>query len=369
MKVHFITDPTNGCGFVRAVLPAAALSELGHDVSMIDGNKGFSVPEDTDAIILGRIVTGDYMGTLLNLRRQGVKVVYDLDDAMDLVEPTNAVYSFAISNLESYFFLLGQCDLVTVTTEDLKNHLRQFVPPSTEIAVLPNCVAPSRWKMRQGGNKIPHIGFAGSNSHLRDVLPVLEALRRLQMEPIKFDFTLFGFSSSHENFETYYADNMKAVARFPKGIFAENLGNVQKALSRIEYRWEKAVPIDKYAHRLADLNFDLGICAVRESDFNRYKSSLKAYEYGMVGTEVMCSEEKPYTDDMRGLVDFSPHTADGWYASIKDWLTHWVPDRALKETSPLKEWILEERNIHTASKLYEEAFRSVVGQDISRENA
>lgn len=358
MRIFCIEDFTNGCAEVRSRLPLAYLAKKGHDFSWYRGEDGGFDPSEWDMVLSGRVVGGDVEAGFTMMKRHGLKIVYDIDDALELVEASNPAFVVTVASVNRYLFMLRNSDLVTTTNPKLAHHLRQFVPHETPIAVLPNCIDPEAWRTRAGGNARPRIGFAGSNSHMRDLYPVLEAVKDLQDEGLTFDFVVFGMSHTHENVEDWAADNRKVLEKYPDTLFGDALEGFRTRLQAISHEWATSVAPQAYPARLAALNLDLGICAVRDSDFNRFKSCVKAYEYAMVGTEVMCSDNDPYRSELTGLVPLIEHTREGWKIALRRYLLKTGPE-GYTDVRRLNEWVLRERNIETSGALWEEAYNGL----------
>ncbi len=358
MRLHWLDDVSTGCGHVRVTLPMHELARRGHKCAVAYGQ--FTIQHrQWDAIVLGRLVTGSIKNVLPELRQQGIKLIYDIDDALDLLEPENLAYGHVMANISGYFNLLRSADLVTVTTRELAAHARTFVPEATDIAVLPNCIRADEWPPRAAGNTLPRIGFTGSHSRLGDLRWLLEAIRALQANGLrdKFDFVVFGISSTHDSFEDFYRYCRNTPAYATQARLMEAIEEIRALLAGIAHRWERAVPIDSYPRQLAALNLDLGLCPLRRTDFNRHKSCLKAYEYAMVGTEVMCSRATPYADelpeDVFSMVDGS---TVAWCDAIAAWLNGFSAAGNIAKARAQRQWVLEHRTIEKNGHLWEVAY-------------
>ena len=75
-------------------------------------------------------------------KKNGIRIVFDTDDALDLVPPENLNYKAVQSRLPLYEFLLRSADVVTTTTDTLASHLRKWNP---NVTVIPNSVDPDEW--------------------------------------------------------------------------------------------------------------------------------------------------------------------------------------------------------------------------------
>ena len=360
MRIYWIDNPQTGGGHVRTTMPMQELVRRGHTCTLGYGQFNIDVGS-WDLLVLGRLVQGGILDALPALRGAGVKIVYDVDDALDLLEPDNPSYVFLARNIEPYFRMLGSADLITASTVEIARHVSLFVPQGRPIVVLPNCVDARAWPQRRGENRVPRLGFAGGNSHLGDLCCVLEAVAELQRadRAERFEFVVFGISSEHASFEEYYADCSARVMRTLHPIFGETLTRVRELLAGIRHTWVRGVPVADFARRLSEVNLDLGLCPLRASHFNRFKSCLKAYEYAMVGTEALCSCSRPYTDELPpGVFPLVPHNAAAWHDAIQAWLSD--PSGRRDRTAAQRAWVLQNRTIETRSHLWEEAFRPLL---------
>ena len=364
MRIYWIDNMTTGCGHVRTMLPMQELMQRGHACTV--GYPRFSLDTgDWDAIALGRLVLGEIRDALPEIKRRGLKVIYDIDDALDLLEPDNPVYPHIMANIDVYYQMLRSAALVSVTTRELAEHAHKFVPDSARIVVLPNCIREDEWRMREGGNAVPRIGFAGGNSHLRNLCVLLEAIRMLQRNGFgdRFEFVLFGISSAHDSFEEYYDANISVTARAPQTIFRESLAAVRDLLAQVSHTWERSVSVQSYPERLSALNLDLGLCPIRPTDFNRFKSCLKAYEYSMVGTEVMCARAKPYVDELPAtLFPLVAHDEKSWHNVIADWIRGYSSSRTTAAARAQRDWVVGHKTIQRNIRLWETVFPELIEQ-------
>lgn len=309
MRILSFGHGSSGCWWVRIKTPLEQLAKK-HAVILTDGKKQMplncwqivifnNIVADIEVIEDGKEKKTTLKKMVEDFKKNGSKIVYDIDDAME-VHPHKDDFGGVIDkNMDSYWYLLKNADLVTVTTKQLKKHISKFT--KRPIAVLPNCITPQLFPQRKKSDKIK-IGFAGSTSHIPDldiVMPAIEKLRK------KY------------------------------GIYFETLG-FQKGF----YKWKKPVPIDKYYQAVADLGADIGICPLKESVFNQNKSPLKFLEYSMVGSMVLASNRYPYKGEMK----------DEWLVDDDKWeetLEKYILDKKLREKTAKeqKEWVLANRDI------------------------
>src|SRR5262245_39542318 len=150
MRVFFL----NGSGslYVRAQLPMAELARRGHRCELASRADWSLRPSDWDVIVAGNVALGDeHLG---GLRGQRAKLVYDVDDAVDLVEPQNPAYPQVRQHLDRHFAMLRAAHLVAASTPALAAHLRTQAPAETPVVVLPNSVRRESWRERRGRNAL-----------------------------------------------------------------------------------------------------------------------------------------------------------------------------------------------------------------------
>ena len=99
MRITFIATDSEGTGYYRSQLPAAALIKAGHEVKVIDyfvcaNNAPPEVTEWPEAVIFSR----QFDERLLTLQRQlqdkSIKVIYDTDDILEYILPGHPAWSF-----------------------------------------------------------------------------------------------------------------------------------------------------------------------------------------------------------------------------------------------------------------------------------
>ncbi len=349
MKIVFIDDENTGCYYVRTKVYADELKRLGHEVLVANGKDMPDNLLDYDVFCFNRTGEGNFTLAFDYLRMNGKVISYDTDDAIELVEPTNVVYHQARSLLQNYYYMLNETHVITTTTETLGNTLATHTP--RPIYVFPNCINVDEWKERPKENKKLRIGFAGSNSHISDVIPMIEGIIQLQ-EEIDFDFYMFGMSMNHSTLKDWANENYNKIQN-PKHPFYKAMLELEAKCKKIKnFHWIQAVKIGEYRYKLSELDFDIGLAPVLDTKFNRNKSELKLLEYAMVGTPCIGSNNKPYTGTPTVLVENNPKA---WYNGIKELAIN----KELREkiAQEQKDWVLKNRDIklwgHQRIKLYE----------------
>ncbi|MDE2439012.1 MAG: hypothetical protein KGN01_06530 [Patescibacteria group bacterium] len=288
------------------------LEKRGHTIYNVSENQKIKL-SDFDVLRLARGYEGNYLEIIMAAKSNGLKIVYDTDDAIDLVPRTNIFYDQCVKGYPSYYTLLRMCDAVTCTTQELADHLKKLT--DAPITVLPNCLDFTEFKMGNPPlNDIKRIGFAGSNTHIVDILPALDALIELQND-YDFEFYLFGFSETDE-WKEWVWRNYGALNSYPNHPFRIALEHFEKKIKKIEkqrIKWIPAVKIDSYFESLSNLKLDIGLCPLIDDPFNRCKSPIKAMEYSICGTLPIYSSIPPF----HGISDtFIDNDKESWVTSI-----------------------------------------------------
>jgi O-antigen biosynthesis protein len=341
LKICLLTETQSGCYKWRSAIPAKYLAQRGHQVQILSNQTHYDAP---DVLVLYRAHYPQAVKVVEWCKQNQIRIVFDTDDALDLVPPENLNYKAVQSRLPLYEFLMRSADVITTTTETLASYLRKWNP---NVTVIPNSVDPEEWTPLPRSGE-PRIGWTGSPTHFADLALALDAVREVQKK-IPFTFVLQGICK-----ETTL-EELTAVLRDAHGeaLFQTPLGRSIKhfmtKLSGIRYEFHPNVPIHQHPQKVCDLRLDVGIAPLIDDAFNQNKSCIKYYEYAMSGAVTLASHVLPYSAEV-------PITAknnrDAWKRRLEEVLQ---TDRA-KLWREQRDWVLTNRNIETNVALWEKAF-------------
>jgi hypothetical protein len=202
-------------------------------------------------------------------RAESVPILYHIDDDLlaipvDIGEKKHAFHN-APERLDAVRSLLGEADLVYVSTERLKARLAEHV---LEVPLRAGPVYCSGHVIRRAmpgpARKVGYMASADHAHNLTMILPAIEAL--LERNP-QIVFELFG-----------------SIPRPPE-------------LMRFGDRISSAPPIANYENFLqefARFEWDIGICPLNPIPFNLMKANTKWVEYTSVGAAVVASRGGVY---------------------------------------------------------------------------
>jgi glycosyltransferase involved in cell wall biosynthesis len=312
MKIVSHQSRNNACFWYREKIPFDALNRKGFKTS--HASDGEPVDWDVDCMHFSRGYPPPIEKIVYALKEQGIKIWYDLDDAMDLVDKKNPFYFVTKTYMSTVYLLLHEADFITVATPALKEHIETLTKKPVE--VFGNFLNPTEWKERKESGEKLRIGFAGSASHLEDVnfiLPVIEELQK------KYDFTfvVMGFDIGAKDADDYRERNKKQLDQLwdvhPVGIEVEKFVN---GLNKVKHEWADGCRWELYPRKLAELGLDIALCPLLDTPFNRNKSAIKFYENAYIGTPVICSNVTPFKEEIpgKGCVD---NEFAAWYDAIE----------------------------------------------------
>ncbi len=350
MNIFLLTETHSGCYKWRGAIPAKYLRRRGHQVQILSSDSaGCEAP---DVMVFYRAHFQEGVKMMDWCKRNGIRVVFDTDDALDLVPPENLNYGAIRQRLDLYGTLLCTADVVTTTTETLAAHLRKTNP---NVVVVPNSVDPEEWAVQPPARNGPvRIGWTGSPTHFADLMVVLDAVRELQRK-YDFQFVLQGLCMERTIEELY--ENL--LAQVGKKFFETALGRVIKhfiaKLSGIRYEFHPNVPVESHARKVCELALDIGIAPLLDNSFNRHKSCIKYYEYAMAGAVTVASHTVPYSEEV-------PITAknnrDSWKQKL-ELVLDGDRDSMWREQ---RDWVLAHRNIETTVESWERVLGGVDGK-------
>lgn len=343
MNFFFLTETESGCYKWRAAIPAKYLRQRGHTVQIF--SKTVESAEAPDVLVVFRTHYPDVLKLVSWCKSNGIRVVFDTDDALDLVPRENVNYQGMKERQTLYKTLLEQSDLVTTTTTNLADNLRNW---NRNVAILPNSVDPDEWHVapRQEGIR---IGWTGSATHFHDLAVALDAVREVKKKRA-FTFVLQGICSEDTIDDFYLFHSTLSGRDFEQSPFGKSVKRMLTKLAGMDYEFHPMVEVGEHSRKVCDLALDVGIAPLVDDPFNRNKSCIKYYEYAMAGAVTLASHVLPYSEE----VPITAKNNQSWWRERIEYLLD--ADRAalLREQ---REWVLANRNMQRNVELWEKAYR------------
>lgn len=293
-----------------------------------------------DIIWFGRNISENIINSAEELQKLGKKIILDLDDNVFDISPWSAHYeTFGTEEVsidgkavwkdkininipanrarqEQYKKFLSIASAVSVTTPVLMD---QYKPYAKKIFVFPNAIDMKAWDCKQTLQRDPNkirIFWQGGVSHYEDFWEIIEVIPEITKKYPQVQWVMMGASWEH----------------------------FWKDIPKDRYEYLDWVHIEGYPYRMQLVGADIGICPLRDTSFNRCKSSIKYYEHAALGIPTVASNMSPYADDIED-------GKTGYLASSKD---EWI-----EKLSRLIEDPVERNRIGGEAKRYVERERSV----------
>lgn len=257
------------------------------------------------------------------IQSEGVKTLMEVDDNYLIPPPivpnmrkawqTTVRRSFERGETgyshQAHRWLLPSIDGLICSTEELANRYEPLVPAG--VYVCPNSVDPADWPRPRvlEEERVPAVGYAGSDSHFYDLFLVNRALDYAHRNGAKL--VKFG---AHGN-----------TWRWPHE----------------QINWTN--DLNEYRQSLQVI--DIGLCPVKRSDWHDCKSDIKAMEYLMAGVLPIVQADSPCYRDWLDLVP-SASTEKQWERAMKEVLS-WSSDERRAVWRKAYDWLLEHKTIHS----------------------
>lgn len=290
VRVLYYATMSKASSFYRCLLPMYALNMGGRAVAHASSARFGREALDYDVVVVQIDNSPSALEFVIALQNQGKKVVYEIDDAFDAMEPWHPQYASygQPARQEAIRAMMAQTDAVQVSTRWLADRYR---PHAKRIEVVPNMVELASWpradRLRRDG--LFKVLWAGSPSHSGDlelIVPVME--RFLKAHP---DARLVLFGQEIRD------------ARLPAGQ-VENIP------------W---CEFEEYPFRLAEIDADVAIAPLADVPFNHGKSNLRVLQYWATGYPVVASNVGPYAEALlrRGKDGILCNNAEGWSMALE----------------------------------------------------
>lgn len=289
VRVLYYATLSKPSAFYRCIQPMYALNMGGRAVAHASNARFGREALEYDVVVIQIDNSPSALEFVLALQAQGKRVVYEIDDAFDCLEPWHPQYASygQPARQEAIRAMMAQVDAVQVSTKWLAE---RYAPHAKRIHVVPNMVELATWpradRLRKDG--LFKVLWAGSPSHSGDldlIIPVMEK-----------------FLGSHKDARLVLFGQEIKDARLPSG-------QVQN-ISWCEF--------EEYPSRLAEIDADVALAPLADVPFNYGKSNLRILQSWATGYPIIASNVGPYADacgstDSGILCD----TSEEWLASLE----------------------------------------------------
>ena len=227
MKIKiFSSVPQGACSFYRSA-PVIMLNQLDDTINASYAEKiDWNFMVGVDCVFFERTESQDIFRALEKIKAMHIPIWSDYDDDLFNLPDDNLAYEHYSKKeiKESIIGCIGISDVVTVTTESLKQKFLQFNP---NIVVIPNSFNDYNYRLDKtvGENRI--INWRGSTTHRRDILTVANAMTQISRE--KQDW-VFSFIGSNMEFITDKLVNVKQINEMPVSTYFEFLDQLSLAI-------------------------------------------------------------------------------------------------------------------------------------------
>lgn len=260
----------SGCDYHRVVMPFSHAD----------------IEAKTDVLVFNRIYSQG-ADEVLKLKRQGVKIVVDLDDFYQL-NPEHYLAHLYEPNTRTIVEMIKLADVVIVTTEYLAYKVRHI---NNNVVVIRNALPfdEGQFTLTNDRSSGTPIVWAGGASHEPD----------LRLLSNTFD------------------DSLLSIAGYEASasVTGQEWIKIRRSLPNAQYK-PAVKSLDSYmtvydSHALV-------IAPLVDNDFNNCKSNLKVLEAGAKGIPIVCSKVLPYFNPVDArAVTFAESKAEWHYEVVK----------------------------------------------------
>ena len=222
-------------------------------------------------------------------------------------------------NLENIVTMLGQADLITCTTEYLKERIIA-ISGNTNIEVLPNAIDFRHWKKWDlKKHKEIRIGWTGGATHYIDWYTIKDGLQ--------------------EVFKKY--DNLKLVLQGCKW---------NGTIKDLPYEYYDWIDFEGHPYKSASMDFDIAIIPLKDTLFNKSKSCIKWYEFSALGIPSLVSNVSPYKEEITSQTALKFNNTE----EFVEQLSKLIESTQLRRKIGLnaQKWVKKNRDLEKIKEIY-----------------
>ena len=334
LRILAIPSDTHGVGKFRIMDPYKYIGDNHMDEFHVDIS--YNVENNDESFLNYDIVVfhsfihqtthEDNINRVLWLKKQGIKVIMDIDDLW-FVDQRHPMYQqIKISKMgEKKIELLKIADYVSTTTPIFAKTIKERLGIKN-IIIFPNAVnnEEPQFKLNPIKSDKVRFGWLGGSSHLHDIELMASGISSTHnLFKDKVQFVLCGFDlrgnvmeiddkgnrrnrpiKPHETvwfkYEKFFTDDYKVLSDDYKS-FLNTFMEIPYDDENEPYRRRWTKEINSYATNYN--TFDVSLAPLVESVFNANKSQLKVIEAGFHKKALIASDTDPFTLDLISAVD------------------------------------------------------------------
>jgi glycosyltransferase involved in cell wall biosynthesis len=359
LRILAIPSDSHGVGKFRIMDPYKYIGDNHMDEFHVDIS--YNVENNDEAFLNYDIVVfhsfihqtthEDNVNRVLWLKKQGIKVVMDIDDLW-FVDQRHPMYQqIKISKMgEKKIELLKIADYVSTTTSIFAKTIKERLGVKN-IVIFPNAVnnEEPQFKLNPIKSDKVRFGWLGGSSHLHDIELMASGISATHnLFKDKVQFVLCGFDlrgnvmeiddkgnrrnrpiKPHETvwfkYEKFFTDDYKVLSEEYKS-YLNTFMEIPYDDENEPYRRRWTKEINTYATNYN--TFDVSLAPLVESVFNANKSQLKVIEAGFHKKALIASDTDPFTLDLLSAVnegnfnDKGNALLVGTKKNHKDWARH-----------------------------------------------
>lgn len=271
---HSYVADKGGCGHIRVIFPSLLCNNFKYkDKNFYSSYNWRFVMDNTfyknnQFIVFQRSATEQHLQFIKAMNKMGIKTIYEVDDDFFDIPKWNMASSYYKQNNKFIYEMLKVVDGVTVSTQHLKSKILKY---NKNVSIIPNHLPKFLWTNSLKPLEIkgkPRILWAGSANHF-------------SIKGIDGDFDKELLNFIEKTVDIYQWVFM--------GGFPNELSHIK---DKIEFhQWKE---IFYYPEYLKSLNINLGVVSLKDNEFNKSKSDIKAKEFCHCGIPTVFSKVGPY---------------------------------------------------------------------------
>lgn len=290
VTVFSIANPEHAIASLRLISP---LSEAGIEINWCMPGQEYNpdLISGSDLVIIQRDyprLVDQYCRIHLDAHRMRIPVIFEIDDLLWELpdEHPDRANHFYTEALMPMMFAAWAADGVTVPSPGIKQYLSWLNP---NIFILPNFINPNVWSLRKPAPEVGDtisIGYMGGESHFPDLQMIENVLLDiLESYQGRVEFFIWGLQ--------------------PPPALNDN--------PLVEWKSLKPGDYTEFATYIGQQNFDIYVAPLKDSLFNRCKSSIKVLEYTVLGIPGVSSDLEPYSKVIApGVTGLLAETTEQW---------------------------------------------------------